>query len=66
MFLQFNYFQLEVRSQPVLVKLYPPGEAVDVGHLHVVDQGVAVLPGVVTRAAEGHHVDALGEHFVNI
>ena len=62
MFLQFNYFQLEVRSQPVLVKLYPPREAVDVGHLHVVDQGVAVLPGVVTRAAEGHHVDDLDEH----
>ena len=57
---QFHNFQLKVSSQSVLVKLDSSCEPVDVGHLHVVDQGVAVLPGVVAGAAEGRHVDDLG------
>ena len=55
MFLQLHNLQLKVCPESILVELDPPRQPVDVGHLHVVDQRVAVLPGVVVRAAKGCH-----------
>ena len=60
MFLQLNNLQLKVSSDSVLIKLDTTSETIDLHHLHVVDQRVAVLPGVVAGAAEGGHGDHLG------
>lgn len=59
MFLELHNLKFKVCSHSILVKLDPAGEPVDLDHLHVVDQRVAVLPGVVIVAAErahGHHL----------
>ena len=60
--LELHYLQLEVCPLSVLVKLDSAGDPVDVGHLHVVDQGVAMLPRGLVRAAEGRHGDHLHTH----
>ena len=59
MFFQFNNFQFKVLSVAVLIKLDSAGETIDVGHLHVVDQRVAMLPGILSVAAQRTHVDNL-------
>ena len=60
--LELDYLKLEVCPLPVLVKLDSAGDPVDVRHLHVVDQRVAVLPRGLGRAAEGRHGDHLHTH----
>ena len=64
MFLQFNNLEFKVSSESILVKLNPSCQSVDIRHLHVVDQRVAVLPGDVIRAAQGRELDNL-EGFQN-
>ena len=56
---QLHDVQGEVGPQAVLVELDQTGEASDLHQLHVVDQRVAVLPGVLARAAERLETDLL-------
>ena len=51
--LQLDDLEVEVGPEPALVELHPAGESVHLDQLHVVDQRVAVLPGLLSRAAEG-------------
>ena len=51
--LQLNDLEGEVGPQAHLVELDLAGEPVHLDQLHVVDQGVAVLPRLLSRASEG-------------
>ena len=51
--LQLNDLEGEVGPQPHLVELDLASEPVHLDQLHVVDQGVAVLPRLLSRASEG-------------
>ena len=58
--LQLNDLEGEVGPQAHLVELDLAGEPVHLDQLHVVDQGVAVLPRLLSRASEGpseNHLD---------
>ena len=58
-FLQLDNLEGEVGPEPALVELHLAGEPVHLDQLHVVDQRVAVLPGLLSRAAEGPGDDHL-------
>ena len=56
MLLQLHNLQLKVWSLAILVKLDPASEPVYLHHLHVVDQRVSVLPGILGRTTQWVHV----------
>ena len=50
--LQLDDLEVEVGPEPALVELHLAGESVHLDQLHVVDQRVAVLPGLLSRAGK--------------
>ena len=62
--LQLDDLEGEVGPEPALVELHLAGEPVHLDQLHVVDQRVAVLPGLLSRAAEGPGDDHLNINII--
>ena len=56
---EFDNFEVKVGPEPPRVELDAAGEALHLDQFHVVDEGVAMLPGVAAVAVDGGRLHLL-------